>query len=503
MEAQTMVKVQVTNPSKVERNDEPVVLDLSKYGEVSKAVVTVDGKEIPSQLDDLNRDCVNDELCFLADLGKRESKTYQILLFSEGEQSVYPARTFAELVVPSKNKKLAKNKQDIYLRSIAFDKKTKDVYHFVHSHGVCFESDLVAMRVYFDNRQTIDLYGKINKGLVVEDTQFYPSEEQLAAGSGDDCLWVGNTYGLGALRGWDGTKSLLLTDVKYQEQRVISEGPLRAVVEVVDNGWVPAPGLKPVNATIRYTIYAGHRDFDVEVFFNKNADDYVFSTGLINVKGSTEMSDGKGLRGCYGSDWPTGKDDGKHKLETVGLGIYVPQSHFVSQEEANKDVYTMLVHPVGKKLTYKLAYTSANETYGFPEKRSGISGWRNGRNFRLSHYWSKYFKQDSSLLAFCKTQVSLLSARNCLRVFQKRNNRRETFCCGIPGGKSFLCFPSPISFSPFSFVISHFSFVLSHFIVFLICPFSRLSHFVAQISANVNIYRIDSSFLHIICAFLA
>ncbi len=71
---------------------------------------------------------------------------------------------------------------------------------------------------------------------MVEDTQFYPSEEQLAAGSGDDCLWVGNTYGLGALRGWDGTKSLLLTDVKYQEQRVISEGPLRAVVEVMDNG---------------------------------------------------------------------------------------------------------------------------------------------------------------------------------------------------------------------------------------------------------------------------
>ena len=312
-------------------------------------------------------------------------------MFSESEQSAYPARTFAELVVPSKNKKLAKNKQDIYLRSIAFDKKTKDVYHFVHSHGVCFESDLVAMRVYFDNRQTIDLYGKINKGLVVEDTQFYPSEEQLAAGSGDDCLWVGNTYGLGALRGWDGTKSLLLTDVKYQEQRVISEGPLRAVVEVVDNGWVPAPGLKPVNATIRYTIYAGHRDFDVEVFFNKNADDYVFSTGLINVKGSTEMSDGKGLRGCYGSDWPTGKDDGKHKLETVGLGIYVPQSHFVSQEEANKDVYTMLVRPVGKKLTYKLAYTSANETYGF----SGEKEW-----YKWLAEWKKLQTQPLQVKVF-------------------------------------------------------------------------------------------------------
>ncbi len=66
---------------------------------------------------------------------------------------------------------------------------------------------------------------------------------------------------------------------------------------------------------------------------------------LINVKGSSEFSDNKGLRGCYGSDWPTGKDDGKHKLETVGLGICVPQSALVSQEPANKDVYTQVVKP--------------------------------------------------------------------------------------------------------------------------------------------------------------
>ena len=247
-QAQANFNVTVTNPSKMVKTDQPVVIDLSKLGsigEIQRAVVTVDGKEIPSQLDDTNRDCTNDELCFLLDLGKKETKNCQVQLFTEGEQAQYPARTFAELCLPSKNKKLAKNRQDIYLRSISFDKKTKDVYHYVHSHGVCFESELVAMRVYFDQRQTIDLYGKINKGLVIYDTQFYPSEEQLQAGSGDDCLWVGNTYGLGALRGWDGKDQLHLTDVKYQEQRVISEGPLRAIVEVVDNGWVPAPGLKP------------------------------------------------------------------------------------------------------------------------------------------------------------------------------------------------------------------------------------------------------------------
>ena len=81
---------------------------------------------------------------------------------------------------------------------------------------------------------------------------------------------------------------------------------------------------------------------------------------------------------------------------------------------------------------------------------------------------------------------------------------------------SFLLSPLSFVLSPLSFVLSHLSFVLCPF-SFLICPFpfllsplsfvlspfSRLSHFVAQISANVNIYRIDSSFLHIICAFLA
>ena len=382
LEGQVLVRVRVSNPSKEVRENEPVVLDLREYAGVSKAVVMVDGKEIPSQLDDLDRDCVSDELCFLANLGKKETKEYEVRLYDQGEQNAYPARTFAELVVPSKNKKLAKNQQDIYLRSLSFDKRTKDPYHFVHSHGVCFESDLVAMRVYFDNRQTIDLYGKVNKGLVLEATQFYPSEQQIAAGSGDDCLWVGNTYGLGALRGWDGSRQLLLDNVKYQEQRVISEGPLRAIVEVVDNGWVPAPGLKPINAVIRYTIYAGHRDFDVDVRFNKDASDYQFATGLINVKGSSEMADAHGLRGCYGSDWPTGKDDGKHKLETVGLGIYVPKAYFVSQQPANANDYTLVVKPVGYELKYKLAYTSANETYGFKGEKEWYEWLKNWKKMQ-------------------------------------------------------------------------------------------------------------------------
>lgn len=368
----------ITNPSKIDKTYEPIVVKLPNSDDnIVKAVVLLDDKEIPSQLDDTNHDCINDELCFLIDLKKKESKTVKVSYYTDGKQNEFQARTFAELVVPSKNKSLAKNKQDIYLRSISFDKRTKDVYHFVHSHGVCFESDMIAMRVYFDNRQTVDLYGKTHKGLVIEDTQFYPTDEQLKAGSGDDVLWVGNTYGLGALRGWNGKEQVLLDNVKYQEQRVVSEGPLRAIVEITDNGWIPAPGMKPLNATIRYTIYAGHRDFDVDVTFNKAADATEFATGLINVKNSTELSDGAGLRGCYGTDWPTGKDDGKHKLETVGLGIYVPTAYFAKEMPADKNCYTQVIKVKDRKIHYKLAYTSADENYGFKNEKEWYKWLKN------------------------------------------------------------------------------------------------------------------------------
>lgn len=379
--AQHTVTVTVANPLASPRTDEPVSLAIDEAKMYRRVVVSDEqGRVVPSQIDDLDENAYNDEVFFLADLKGKEKKTYRVALYTDGQQEEFPARTYAQLTLPSKNKKLAKNQQDIYLRAIAFDKKTKDRYHYVHSHGVCFESDLVAMRVYFDNRQTIDLYGKTHKGLVLFDTQFYPTDEQLRAGSGDDVLWVGNTYGLGALRGWDGTRQLLFDDMKFQEQRVITEGPLRAIVETEMRGWVPAPGLKPITAVIRYTIYGGHRDFDVDVRFDRDVSLYRFATGVINVKGSTEFSDHKGLRGCYGTDWPTGKDDGKHKLETVGLAICVPPDYLDGERPATADDYTFVVRPRGRDLHYRLAYTSADEDFGF----GGAADW-----FKWMKEWKK------------------------------------------------------------------------------------------------------------------
>jgi hypothetical protein len=100
------------------------------------------------------------------------------------------------------------------------------------------------------------------------------------------------------------------------------------------------------------------------VLFNKDVSDYRFSTGIINVKGSEEFSDRKGLRACWGTDYPA-TDTTMWKRETVGLAVLVPQKNIVSEEPANKDNYAYVLKVEGNKMSYKVTYTSDNENFGY------------------------------------------------------------------------------------------------------------------------------------------
>ena len=362
--AQTTVTFQVSNPSKAPRTDVPVIIPLEAgWGPVATAIVTDGQKEIPCQLDDLDQDGTFDELCFLADLKSKENATYQVTFAPEGEPRTYPARVYAEMLIRN-DKVKEKNKHNNFIESITARGDCANSYNIQHHHGVDFESELNGIRIYFDQRQTIDLYGKYQKRLELEATQFYTSKEQKAEGYGDDVLWVGNTFGLGAFRGWDGQQPTMIAPVRSRTQRVISYGPLRTIVEVFDRGWKADKDKAPLNMTIRYTQYAGHRDTDVDVIFDKNVADYTFSTGIINVKDSEEFSDKKGLRACWGCDWPS-SDHENFKPETVGLGIWIPRQYIKSEEPSNKDNYAFVLRTEDNHLSYKIIYCSDNENFGY------------------------------------------------------------------------------------------------------------------------------------------
>ena len=360
--AQHTFTVKVTNPSSTHRT-EPVVITLDSYGEVKSALVTTVGNnDVPYQLDDLDLDEKADELCFMPDLQPKETREYTINLYADGEPRKYEPKVYAEMLMRN-DKVKEKNKHDNFVSSLTVRGDCANSYNLLHHHGVDFESELNGIRIYFDKRQTIDLYGKFKYRLELKDTQFYTSDEQKKQGYGDDVLWVGNTFGLGAFRGWNGQEPTMIDPVKNRTQRVIAYGPLRTIVEVIDQGWIADPSKPAINMTIRYTQYAYHRDTDVDITFNRNVDDYRFSTGIINVKGSEEFTDKHGLRACWGTDYPS-TDTLKWKPETVGLAVLIPQKHIISEEPANKDNYAFVVGTQGKSMSYKITYCSANEEEG-------------------------------------------------------------------------------------------------------------------------------------------
>lgn len=366
--AEQTIKVTVENPTKDVRMDAPVVIQLANLDIDVRSAMVIDGeKEIPCQLDDLNADKRFDELCFTTDLGKREKKTFEVTLYDKGKPRQYDSRVFIEMVLRNYQGK-AKNQHDFYISELTVDRGV-DSYRIQHHHGIAFESELTAYRIYFDQRQSPDLYGKRHKRLELRETQFYPDDDQLANGYGDDVLWCGQTFALGAFRGWDGQKSVTLDDAEHLSQRIIARGPVRVIAEMVCDEWnapTSTPNAKPITLRQRFTQWAGHRDVQVEEKFSRPIADYEFSTGIINVKGSEEFSDKNGLRGCWGTDYTvSGKDTLTHAKETVGLGICIPSQHIRQELKADKDNYGFVVGTSTDCLRYAITFTSDKETFGY------------------------------------------------------------------------------------------------------------------------------------------
>lgn len=373
------IEVIVENPWNAEKVDEPVVIDLSSLGTgfTVKSATVFDGtNEIPSQLDDMNGDTRADELAFVINLPASGKKTLNVTLSSLKSDKTYPARVYAEMLFrTSKKNKYAKG-YAIYADGAS------DTYNVQHHHGAAFESELVAYRIYFNEKQTTDLYGKFHKGLELEESQFYPTDEQLKRGFGDDVIKVNSSCGAGTLRGWDGTQSTLIKPVAVRGQRILASGPVRTIVDAEVKGWQYQN--KELNMINRYTLYAGHRDAQVDVLFDAPLDKEVFCTGVQNITGHADMfSDHNGLVASWGTDWPV-NDTVKYKKETVGLATYIPKKYVV-KETSDKENFLYTISAPGKSsFRYYTSFTSCKETFGYPDKEK----W-----FAYVQEWKKALEQ--------------------------------------------------------------------------------------------------------------
>jgi len=94
-------------------------------------------------------------------------------------------------------------------------------YSFVGHHGPAIENSHCALRIYFNDSGSIDVYSKSGRQMELAKYLWYPTEQQQAEeGAGCDEYLVGRTVGLGGIALWDGEEEVKLKATRGRTARV-------------------------------------------------------------------------------------------------------------------------------------------------------------------------------------------------------------------------------------------------------------------------------------------
>ncbi|MDE6485265.1 MAG: DUF4861 domain-containing protein [Duncaniella sp.] len=373
------LEVKIENPLDASRTAVPVTVNLHEYApgmNPASAVVTINGEVIPCQIDDLDADSMADELVFVTDVAPRGTVTAQVELSETPSEVVFQPKTYAYIKLRDEKKKYPK----VVAVEFPGDADTRTMYNSIYGHGAVMEGLYNAIRVYMDNRQSVDVYGKNTKQLEMDVTGFYTTPEQLAAGYGHDILWAGQSVAAGSFRGYQNGTPVYIDSVASRGQRVVVSGPVRSIVRVDDHGW-------NYNGTRHdmsqfYTLWADHRDYDVDVFIKGTTPADVYATGVQKMESdNTGFVQPDGLAGCWGSNIPEKKY--ADLVEWVGLGVSVAPASLSGTAEDEVNYLTFVAPDADGHISYGINIASAREEGGFKDAADWydhLRQWHAARN---------------------------------------------------------------------------------------------------------------------------
>ena len=418
----------LSNPNRQAVLDAPVCLAVPSYQDQDGAVcrftsatVEIKGKEIPCQMDDLDGDGLMDELSFVVDIAKKGSVKAVITYFSSGSPKEYPARVHAQMWFKDNDKKRSYTEKQ-HIPTDTVSERVDNMYSKMMHHGPAFENERVAYRVYFDKKESTDVYGKRVPQLELADGLWYSSEVPALVNDrhfGDDIILVGQTISMGTLRGWDDGKDdpafatspakskvpdpcmVMIDPFDYRQAHIVAKGPVRTVVDMNVEGW-QYKGHK-LNLKSRYILYAGNRECEVKQYLSSpdepdlDLSKLEFVTGVMKVGSLNSDSvdvamqqyiyDGKGFCASYGKDWP----DPNHTLfpymSKAALALEIPEANVVRTLDRREQIlYGVRLNEDGSIL-YRAACAAPDlETFApYDDGR-----WNYKRWFEWSQQWNEH-----------------------------------------------------------------------------------------------------------------
>jgi len=293
----------------------------------SELLVTLNSEVIPSQLDDLDGDGIDDELVFQVSMAAKSKIQLLICKVNDeiADRYVFESGVYAQMGM--------KNGKKPFIKKDSIFSESGDLYKPIMHHGPATESELMAYRMYFDDRCSIDIYGKMHRRLELETTNWYSNDSLITKQYGGDILFVKNTLGVGSPQIWNGKETQLLKATKGRYAVVRAKGPVRTIIDMV------APNIESdagnTKVLLRMIQYAGKREMNLQVFADGNLPQFCTGVRKMNVS-EVNKNHKQGSLGLWGTEFPR-LDHEKYPQVTVGLGVVMSHEYFdgFDQDDSN------------------------------------------------------------------------------------------------------------------------------------------------------------------------
>ncbi len=283
---QTETHIVFTNDTSIERIDEPVIIsrsDLEKQtGEISTRFVPMlvaeNGMVVPSQVDDINGDGKWDELFLLVNVPAHSQTRLAVSLVNPGQLPAFIQRSNVWLASPQDDgsyKEVTEAKRPDITREN--HGQTRQLFQF---EGPGWENDRGGFRIYFDDRNGIDIFGKTTEIMVLENVGI-DEDYHVLQDWGMDILKVGASLGGGSIAlDVDGDLHRVApgSDGSY---KLITNGPLRSIFQLRFDNWNIEGN--QFNVLHEITMYGGAWYYQSKVSVEGNAQDINIVTGITTL----------------------------------------------------------------------------------------------------------------------------------------------------------------------------------------------------------------------------
>ncbi len=284
---QKEIRIEVTNTMDKSRKDAIILLSRSAISGWTAlpsgqwpALKAGDGSFIPTQVDDLDGDGEWDELFALIDMEASSQKIVTLAFLAPGDYPTFKTRTnlrlgdasvpgYPELQVASR------------LEGVTYHNhsRTGEAYQM---EGPAWENDKVGFRNYLDQRNCMDIFGKLTPEMVLDSVgikgrQSYHEPDVW----GMDILIVGTSLGSGAIGYLYKDSIYRVGDNGSGSYNALMEGPLHSRFNLSFTDWMVND--QSLNVNHQVEIIAGRHYYQGLVSYTGSEQKLSLVTGIVNI----------------------------------------------------------------------------------------------------------------------------------------------------------------------------------------------------------------------------